>query len=114
VKPGEIYDIKFPYKPGTIDEQGQTSKIRPALVITTEKQTIAIFIKITKSKPTENFPHRIPILNWRRANLNNPSYAEIDSILLLEIDNTPLPYRGTLISSDFKHILNEFIKYHDF
>ncbi|OLN23156.1 hypothetical protein BTO30_04075 [Domibacillus antri] len=81
MKPSEIYDIYFPYPPRQVDEQGRTGKERPALIVTVNGgQAIAISIKITKSAPNQWFPACIPILNWRMAGLEVPSWAEISTI----------------------------------
>ncbi len=110
MKPGQIYDLFFPFKPPLKPSQGSGKK-RPALImsVTDDEIMIAVVVKITSSSSTEIFPNRIEITHWAEAGLEKQSYVEIDSEILIRITNTP-PYRGELVESDFNKVLTEFVK----
>lgn len=111
MKPGEIYDLFFPFKPPIKPGQG-VGKIRPALIVAVSPNgdVLAVAIKITKSGPTTPFPHRIPIFFWRDAGLHQPSYAEIDSEIVIRIAAKQTP-KGELKPTDFLNVLKEYMKY---
>ncbi|MED0674548.1 hypothetical protein ABEV55_06795 [Aneurinibacillus thermoaerophilus] len=111
MNPGEIYDLFFPFKPPIKPGQG-AGKIRPALIVAVSSTgtALAVSLKITQSGPTLHFPHRVPIFFWRDANLDTPSYVELDSELLIRIPSRLAP-RGVLRPSDFKNVLTQYIKY---
>ena len=105
--PGDVIDFFFPYaKP----INGEYGKYRPALIINiNDKTALALALKITKSEPTEFFPNRIKIKNWRFANLIEPSYVEVDMKAHFDLrDSNQFKYRGTLWPTDFSDILKEY------
>jgi hypothetical protein len=110
MKPGDIYDVVFPFKP-PLPPDGSTEKGRPALIISIlpNGATLAIMVKITGSSPNIRYPNRIEIVHWQEANLDKLSYAEIDSEEIFDFEVAE-SYRGTLNPLDFNNILTEYIK----
>lgn len=111
VKPGEIYDIWFPFKPPILPGQ-PPGKYRPALIlaVSSDGTATAVAIKITGTGPTQRYHLRIKIVEWVRAGLDKESYAEIDSELPIRINGSDV-YRGKLEDHDFNRILVEYINY---
>ncbi|MET1180873.1 type II toxin-antitoxin system PemK/MazF family toxin [Peribacillus simplex] len=104
MKPGEIYDIYFPYK----EKAG--GKRRPALILDVNNgRALAVAIKITSSPPSSRFPNRVPITRWLYAKLDNFSYAEIDSQTTIAILSPP-PLRGRMHPDDFSNVVQEYAK----
>ncbi|KEZ49267.1 hypothetical protein AZ46_0214485 [Metabacillus indicus LMG 22858] len=107
MKPGEIYDIVFPFDP---PDHGY--KLRPALILKVDNgQALAVAIKITGTGPKPQFPHRIPITFWNYANLSKMSYAQIDSQTLLNIQHLPA-FRGNMHPSDLNRVLTSYLMLH--
>lgn len=110
MKPGDIYDVAFPYKP-PLPPDGTSYKVRPALIISISPNgtALALMIKITGSGPTPKFPNRIRIISWQHAKLDKPSYAEIDSEEYFDLEDAET-YRGTLSPKDLNHVLTAYIQ----
>ncbi|RXT03663.1 type II toxin-antitoxin system PemK/MazF family toxin [Ammoniphilus sp. CFH 90114] len=111
MKPGEIYDLYFPFK--TPIKPGQEmGKIRPALILAVSSSgtALALSLKITGTGPTSEYPYRIPIFFWRDANLDKPSYVELDTEMPIRIISRQYP-RGELKPADFNNVLKEYRKY---
>ncbi|MCM3707362.1 type II toxin-antitoxin system PemK/MazF family toxin [Cytobacillus firmus] len=110
MKPGDIYNVDFPFKP-PFPPDGNNSKKRPALIIaiSPDGTALALMVKITGSAPTLKYPNRIEIVHWSQANLDKESYAEIDTEEQFDLKEANT-YRGTLNPLDFNNILSEYIK----
>lgn len=110
MKPGDIYDVIFPFKP-PLPPDGTTVKGRPALIISIspEGTALALMVKITGSAPSRRFPNRVEIVYWQEAKLDKKSYAEIDSEEFFNLEEAET-YRGTLNPIDFNKILKEYLK----
>jgi hypothetical protein len=110
MKPGDIYDVVFPFKP-PLPLDGSSEKGRPALImsISPDGTALALMVKITGSAPTRRFPNRIEIVHWQQAKLDKKSYAEIDSEEYFDLRDAET-YRGTLNSIDFNNILVAYLR----
>ncbi|MBM7648691.1 hypothetical protein JOC78_001637 [Bacillus ectoiniformans] len=111
VKPGQIIDIYFPFKPPILPGQA-SGKYRPALIMSVadDGTAIAVAVKITSSEPTARFPDRIEIVHWQEAGLDNESYAEVESEIAITVSG-PITLRGELNPVDFNSILLEYHKF---
>lgn len=109
MKPGDIYDIVFPFKP-PYPPDGTTEKGRPALImsISPNGTALVLMVKITGSAPTPRYPNRIEVVYWQQAKLDKQSYAEIDSEEYFDLENAET-YRGTLNPIDFINILKAYL-----
>jgi hypothetical protein len=110
MKPGDIYDVVFPFKP-PLPPGGTSDKGRPALImsISSDGTALALMVKITGSAPTRRYPNRIEIVHWQQAQLDKLSYAEIDSEEYFDLEDAET-FRGTLNPKDFNNILNAFLR----
>jgi hypothetical protein len=110
MKPGDIYDVVFPFKP-PLPPDGTSDKGRPALImsISPNGTALVLMVKITGTAPTRRFPNRIEIVHWQQAKLEKKSYAEIDSEGYFDLEDAET-YRGTLNPNDFNRILNAYIR----
>lgn len=110
MKPGDIYDVIFPFKP-PLPPGGSSQKGRPALIISISPDgtALALMVKITGTGPTDKFPNRIKIVHWQQAKLNKLSYAEIDSEERFNLEDAET-YRGTLNPIDLNNILCAYIR----
>jgi mRNA-degrading endonuclease toxin of MazEF toxin-antitoxin module len=111
MRPGDIYNLYIRFK-----HPAQGGKVRPALVMSVQQgQALVVVVKITGSKPTRHFPNRIPLLNWRShsTGLIKPSYAEIDTLTVINPYTTASTYRGLLHPTDFNRVLIAFRRFHN-
>ena len=110
MKPGDIFDVIFPFKP-PLPPDGTSDKGRPALImsISPDGTALALMVKITGSAPTSRYPNRMEIVHWQQANLDKLSYAEIDSEEYFNLEEAET-YRGTLNPIDFNNILNAYVR----
>ncbi|WP_338778786.1 type II toxin-antitoxin system PemK/MazF family toxin [Metabacillus sp. FJAT-52054] len=104
---GDIYYISFPFDP-----PAQGGKFRPALILGfRDNKALAVAVKITKSSPNQNFPHRVPITYWQNAGLKYMSYAQINNPTSLSMTSKPV-YVGTMHPVDLNKVLTAFSKFH--
>jgi hypothetical protein len=110
MKPGDIYDVVFPYKP-PLPPDGTSYKGLPTLIISISPNgtALALMVKITDYGPTPKFPNRIRIVSWQHAKLDKPSYAEIDSEEYFDLEDAKT-YRGTLSHKDLNNVLKAYIQ----
>jgi hypothetical protein len=110
MKPGDIYDVVFPFKP-PLPPDGTSHKGRPALIISISPggTALALMVKITGSAPTLRYPNRIEIVYWQQAKLDKLSFAEIVSEEYFDLEDAET-YRGTLNPKDFNNILIAYLR----
>lgn len=104
---GDVFRTVVIYR----DNDGQ--KERPVIVVEKyEDEYIAVSLKVTKTeitgKPWDGY--KVPILNWRRAGLTDPSYVECDSLVLLRGD-TIVEYMGQMHLTDFERVKRRYLEY---
>lgn len=96
-EPGDIYWVESAY-----EDAPNESKRRPAIIVAETEEHVFLLVTTT-SKGPKNPPkyydrYKHPILNWRQANLYEPSWAKCNALVELP-----------------KHILNDYIgKLHEF
>lgn len=103
MKPGEIYEIQFPY------EEGHGFKKRPVLVfVLTSTENEFIGLKITGTKREEN---RVEIKYWQEAGLDKESYVQCDFYSVFTYDGA-LVYKGTLKQEDYDRVVIKFNEFY--
>ncbi|MDA8228464.1 MAG: type II toxin-antitoxin system PemK/MazF family toxin [Desulfitobacterium hafniense] len=108
---GEIYWIEVGYEYST-----EESKVRPAIIVSEEDGALLILVT-TKSVPPHDPPKyydqfKIPILNWRKAGLLKPSWAQGSKLIrLMKEDLSKLVKRddfiGRMPELDFNFLVAE-------
>jgi PemK-like, MazF-like toxin of type II toxin-antitoxin system len=108
MRPGEIYDIYFQYQ-----NPAQGGKFRPVLILGFRRgKAIAVALKITKSGPTNRFPHRVEIRHWRHAGLPKPSWVQYDWYAEIPTNVFYRKFYGTMHPNDFANVVRHFRNYH--
>ncbi|GEN45431.1 type II toxin-antitoxin system PemK/MazF family toxin [Alkalibacillus haloalkaliphilus] len=113
---GEIYymDVEF-------EEQPNKSKNRPVIIFGEHEEEILLLISTTtkgRKHPISYYDQfKIPIPNWRKSGLSEPSWCR--GYRLIEISKAQFKkivkkhdYIGKLHPEDFNYILEEFVKIH--
>lgn len=107
MKINDIVDVFVSYS------NAQDGKTRPVLIVALSNNK-AIVLKITtkydkKSKYIKSFYY--PILNWRKYNLDRPSYVDTKVFVTIDLTKTPIEkIRGHFTVEDMNRLV-EFIKY---
>ncbi|WP_139761783.1 hypothetical protein [Geobacillus sp. LEMMY01] len=105
--PGGIYDIYFQF------QEGQGGAYRPVLILGFRgSRVLAIGLKITRSKKSKRFPHRIEIIHWRYAGLRSPSCVQYDWYNEIPTTTRFRKFYGMMHPYDFQRVLSAFRSYH--
>lgn len=108
MKPGDIYRMNFNHQP-----PAQGSDYRPALILQVDGvRKLAIAVKITRSEPTKDYPHRKRIEHKDHASLDYESYAQYDWYNIVTTTGR-MKYMGTLHPTDFILVLDAFNEFHN-
>ena len=81
IKPYDLWFAKVAH-----EDEPEVCDDRPVLVID-EKKGIYAALKITSTKPRQDFWGEYTIKKWRQAGLSNPSTIRISKFLRLETDD---------------------------
>jgi mRNA interferase MazF len=114
---GEIYWLEVGYQ-----DNPSESKTRPAIIVDIDDDELLILVAAT-SVPPHNTPkyfdrYKIPILNWRKAGLPKPTWAQGFRLLTLtKIDMQSAvkeeDYIGRMDEVDFNYLVNELERIHN-
>ena len=99
---GEVWGVKFPF-----DDEPSKFKFRPCIIIDVDKLEV-LSVKVTTHTPRDEFD--IPILNWRRAKLRDPSYARISKSIQIPKSSFVVKY-GDIHKDDFDKIIETYVKF---
>lgn len=114
---GDIFYIEVAY-----DDDPTQSKRRPAIIISEDEEDLKILITTTSKERNHPFHrhdyYKIPIHNWRKSGLTEPSWCR--GKVLLELSLSELKdtvqdddYIGKLVEVDFIYIQDELSRLHD-
>ncbi len=107
---GDVVDVPIKERNGQ-GEITDISNVRPAIILQSyPEKGVALAMKVTRSS-THSIYCRIPIQRWERAGLDEPSYAEVDTVDPITNAMAIRP-RGVLHSEDFSKVLDAFHRFY--
>jgi len=114
---GEIYWLDVGYQ-----DIPAESKIRPVIIIGIEDNELLLLVSTTSVPPNDPPKHfdqyKIPILNWRKAELLKPSWVQGLRIISLNKDQMQAllkddSYIGRMTDIDFNYLISELENIHE-